>query len=115
MKVINDGSQSKVRAGASACPVIRRILKEHCMHAYMPAKKTSVIQRMACASHARRVSCRRALCFTTTVGGLLYARAGGFLLRTSDTTSAFNFDDDRLISLSQIEADPVFLNKLLDL
>jgi len=39
MKVINERSQSKERAGASACPVIRRILKELYMHTYMLVRK----------------------------------------------------------------------------
>lgn len=61
MKVINEGSQSKERAGVSVCSVIRRILKE------LPARKERHIDD-ACPSYTRAyMSGGHALCFTTTL------------------------------------------------
>lgn len=102
MKVINEGSQSKERAGASACPVIRRILKELYMHTCMPARKERHTEDGVRLLYASSVMQARSLFYIQLQ--FSYESAKSFPLTIRHDENPFNFDDHRLVSLSRSKA-----------
>lgn len=93
MKVINERSQSEERAGVSACPVIRRILKELYMH--ICQQERSVIQRMMRTSYTRRAGSL----FVLKLSVFIVRAYQKFLFAKFQILCPFNFDDHLLISL----------------